>query len=114
MMQSRGAFATFADLEADAQRTYVEVSLTELAAYVNWRSKQAGITAETPLEFEAGWDLLDCDAKAEWIVDDPMAFLGEADPAWQPLLAAATPGQSSAMGAAPPTPTPSAALSVGN
>jgi len=87
MMQARGPLATFADLTSETQQTYVEVSLTELAAYVHWRSKQVIGTATT--EFEAGWDLLDCDAKAEWIVEDPRDFLAQADPAWAPLLSIA-------------------------
>lgn len=103
MMQASGAFAAFADLAVETQQTYVEVSLTELAAYLNWRSKQAGTTAE-PMEFEAGWDLLDMDAKADWIVDDPRTFLSEADAMWHPLLTTATTtagDQTAAMGAAP-------------
>jgi len=88
-VQARGAHSAFMEeLPEEQQRTYAEVSLMELSAYVCWRRAQASRIncGETPIEFEAAWDLLDCDDKAEWVPEDPRAVLAS-DDLWAPLLA---------------------------
>eukprot|EP00928_Gymnodinium_smaydae_P035330 TRINITY_DN24883_c0_g1_i1.p1 TRINITY_DN24883_c0_g1~~TRINITY_DN24883_c0_g1_i1.p1 ORF type:complete len:661 (-),score=131.49 TRINITY_DN24883_c0_g1_i1:184-2037(-) len=89
-LQARGAHAAFLEQPEDVQRTYAEVSLMELSAYVSWQRVQAqragGAGTAAPTEFEAAWDNLDCDDKAEWVPEDPRAVLSM-DPAWAPLLA---------------------------
>eukprot|EP00747_Dinoflagellata_sp_TGD_P144491 gnl/TRDRNA2_/TRDRNA2_176503_c2_seq12.p1 gnl/TRDRNA2_/TRDRNA2_176503_c2~~gnl/TRDRNA2_/TRDRNA2_176503_c2_seq12.p1 ORF type:complete len:630 (+),score=125.94 gnl/TRDRNA2_/TRDRNA2_176503_c2_seq12:136-2025(+) len=93
-VQARGAYAAFLDLSEAQQRTYAEVSLMELSAYVGWKNDQAAKAPQggaVPTEFEAGWDMLDCDDKAEWVPDDPRAVLEADGGRWAPLLAAGPP-----------------------
>ncbi|CAE8661741.1 unnamed protein product [Polarella glacialis] len=88
-VQAKGAQAAFMGLPEDQQRGYAEVSMLELSAYVCWRQSQAArqnSDAPPATEFEAAWDILDCDDKAEWVPEDPRAVLA-ADGQWAPLLA---------------------------
>ena len=48
-VQAHGARAIFASLPEESQRTYAEVSLKELSAYVCWRC--AKCSEETPMQF---------------------------------------------------------------
>ena len=80
-VQGRGARATFASLPEELQRTYAEVSLKELSAYVCWRCAKRN--EETPIE--PAWHVLDCDGKARWVPEDHRAVL-MADAIWAPLL----------------------------
>lgn len=84
-VQARGALAAFLNEPEETQRQYAEISVMELSAYVNWRSKQDGPNLDTATEFEAAWDILDGDDKATWLPEDPRAFLA-ADAMWAPLL----------------------------
>ena len=82
-VQGRGAQATFTSLPEELQRTYAEVSLKELLAYVCWRCAKR--SEETPMQFEPAWHVLDCDDKARWVPEDHRAVL-MADAIWAPLL----------------------------
>ena len=73
-----GARAAFASLPEEVQRTYVEVSLKELSAYVCWKQHWGFID-------EAAWHALHCDDKAWWVPEDHRAVL-MADAIWEPLL----------------------------
>ncbi|CAJ1383545.1 unnamed protein product [Effrenium voratum] len=88
-VQAKGAKLAFASLPEAEQRTYMEVSIQELAAFVCWRRTQAARQERgevPPTEFEAGWDLLDIEEKAEWLPEDCWAALA-ADAQWAGLLA---------------------------
>eukprot|EP00927_Polykrikos_kofoidii_P030933 TRINITY_DN26607_c0_g1_i1.p1 TRINITY_DN26607_c0_g1~~TRINITY_DN26607_c0_g1_i1.p1 ORF type:complete len:775 (+),score=160.59 TRINITY_DN26607_c0_g1_i1:136-2460(+) len=89
-VQARGARAAFLEQPEDLQRTYAEVSIMELSAYFCWQrseaSKRTADSGGAPAEFEAAWDKLDCDEKAEWIPEDPRAALSS-DGKWASLLA---------------------------
>ena len=85
-VQGPGAQATFATLPEDLQRSYAEVSLKELSAYVRWRRANcAKRSEETPMQFEFAWHVLDRDDKARWVPDDHRSVL-MADAIWAPLL----------------------------
>ena len=73
-----GARAAFASLPEEVQRTYVEVSLKELSAYVCWKQHWGFID-------EAAWHALHCEDKAWWVPEDHRAVL-MADAIWEPLL----------------------------
>ena len=77
-VKERGAQAAFASLPEEVQRTYAEVSLMELSAYVCWRNHWGFID-------EAAWHALHCDDKARWIPEDHRTVL-MADAIWAPLL----------------------------
>ncbi|CAK0796378.1 unnamed protein product, partial [Prorocentrum cordatum] len=99
-VQARGAPAAFAQLSQDLQRTFVEVSIVELAAFVSFQRQQVqsgGATGEEAAA--AAWDTLDCEAKAEWVPEDPRAALA-LDARWAPLLADGPPQRGEAYAAA--------------
>ena len=77
-VKERGARAAFASLPEEVQRTYAEVSLMELSAYVCWRNHWGFID-------EAAWHALHCDDKVRWIPEDHRTVL-MADAIWAPLL----------------------------
>ena len=69
---------------------YAEVSLMELSAYVCWKRAQAAKGGDVCKDYQAAWDILDCDVKVYWVPDDPWVVLA-ADPTWAPLLDDALP-----------------------
>eukprot|EP00931_Biecheleriopsis_adriatica_P000193 TRINITY_DN10019_c0_g1_i1.p1 TRINITY_DN10019_c0_g1~~TRINITY_DN10019_c0_g1_i1.p1 ORF type:complete len:619 (-),score=153.20 TRINITY_DN10019_c0_g1_i1:74-1930(-) len=88
-LQAKGALACFQELPEEEQHQFVNISIMELSAFVNWRRAQvarqeAGEPAAT--EFDAGWDMLDIDDKEQWLPENPSALLA-ADGQWASLLA---------------------------
>ena len=81
-VQARGAQVAFLGLPEELQRSYTEVSLSELSAYACWLK---GPGSRRGSEAEAEWDRLDCDDKAEWVPGEPRETL-TADWRWAPLL----------------------------
>lgn len=89
-IQAKGAKMAFMVLPDAVQRTYTEVAITELAAFVHWRKSQVALQEKGEIppatEFEGGWDLLNIEEKSEWLPENPRAFLA-ADAQWVALLA---------------------------
>ena len=85
----RGARAAFASLPEEVQRTYAEVSLMELSAYVCWRNHWGFID-------EAAWHALHRDDKAYWVPDDYRTVLMD-DAIWEPLLVDGPPSRDVAL-----------------
>ena len=83
-----GAQAVFKTLAPDEQERFVEASVTELAAYVNWRSHQDGLAHEDGSTFEDVWDNAANEVKIDWIVKAPVEYL--AAQGWHPHLASFT------------------------
>ena len=75
------------DLTVQLRRTYAEVSIMELSAFVAWRHAQiTNLQNESALShLQAGWDGLECDDKVDWLPEDPRASLS-GDPTWAALL----------------------------
>ena len=84
-IQNLGVFEAYLTNPVDFQRSYVEVSLMELAAYELWRC-----CAQT--DNPTAWGSLEPDIKAEYVPDDPRAFLAK-DGKWTALLVDAPVGQ---------------------
>ena len=84
-VQNRGAHAAFSSLPGEVRRILLEVSLMELSAYVCWKRAQAAKGGDVCKDYQAAWDILDCDVKVYWVPDDPWVVLA-ADPTWAPLL----------------------------
>ena len=88
-VKERGAQAAFASLPEEVQRTYAEVALRELSAYVCWGNHWGFID-------EAAWHALHRDDKADWVPDDHRAVL-MADAIWEPLLVDGPPSRDVAL-----------------
>ena len=91
-VRSRGAWSTFLRLPEVLQRTYAEVSLNELSAYVSWRAHgDETTTVDMSLDCDdqttSEWDALSHEDKVEWVPDDPRASLAALGACWAPLLA---------------------------
>ena len=88
-VHAKGAKDGFKRIPEHEQRTYAEVSFSELSAYVCWRREQVARQqhGEVPVDtdLEAAWDLLDGSDKPDWVPEFPRAVLA-ADPQWAPLL----------------------------
>ena len=85
LVNARGALAAFVALSAVQQRTYADVSLMELSAFVCWRRVQDQFGSGPKAGGWAAWASLDCEVKAEWVPEDPRSVLGGV-PMWAPLL----------------------------
>ncbi|CAE7252949.1 unnamed protein product [Symbiodinium natans] len=89
----RGPYAVFHQLGDAEQRSYAEVSLMELSAFVCWRQNQElkpsrdDSDEEGGWELEDDWDLLEGGIKLDWVPEDPRRVLAS-DPAgqWGALL----------------------------
>eukprot|EP00913_Durusdinium_trenchii_P028220 g26455.t1 len=73
-IQAKGAKMAFMVLPDAVQRTYTEVAITELAAFVHWRKSQVALQEKGEIppatEFEGGWDLLNIEEKSEWLPEE--------------------------------------------
>jgi hypothetical protein len=96
-VQARGAVAAFRGLTQDLQRTYAEVSLLELSAFVCYSRAQMQ-QGGTRHDIVTAWDTLDCDSKADWVPESPRAALA-VESRWAPLLADGPPQCGDADGA---------------
>ena len=85
-VQALGTLAAFLALPESEQRSYAEVSLLELSAFVRWQRTFRMPTGQalSMMEIVATWD--DLPHKEDWLPEDPRALL-EADGQWAPLLA---------------------------
>ena len=90
-VEAKGVLAAFKALPTSEQRTYAEVSLLELSAYVCWRQAheaqlQRPDDAPYLVALAAARDKLDCDDMAEWVPMDAREALLD-DGRWAPFLA---------------------------
>ena len=75
---ARGARVAFLELPVVEQRSFEDVSLMELAAFVRWSvhaERSAGQPVD-PMALEAAWGDLDYDEKVVWVPEDPREVLG--------------------------------------
>mmetsp|Transcript_59926 Transcript_59926/g.107853 ORF Transcript_59926/g.107853 Transcript_59926/m.107853 type:complete len:139 (-) Transcript_59926:203-619(-) len=86
-LQACGAMLAFSGLPEFQQRAYAEVSLLELSAFACFRrARLLGREAsESAAGIEGAWNALDCDDKAEWLLEEPREEL-EKDGQWMALL----------------------------
>eukprot|EP00930_Biecheleria_cincta_P030803 TRINITY_DN2134_c0_g1_i1.p1 TRINITY_DN2134_c0_g1~~TRINITY_DN2134_c0_g1_i1.p1 ORF type:complete len:938 (-),score=227.14 TRINITY_DN2134_c0_g1_i1:117-2930(-) len=101
-VQAEGSLAVFLRLPEVRQRSFAEVSIMELAAFVSWCRKQAGRRArprgsrrgsgseseeDSAAELQEDWDMMDGGDKADFVPADARATLAsEPDGRWMPLL----------------------------
>ena len=84
MAQTHGVLTAFLQLPEDVQRSYAEVSLMELSAFVSWRRSQHA-PRSSKKSLLRRWELLDCDDKAKWVPQGHRTELAN-DETWAPLL----------------------------
>ena len=92
-VQERDALAAYLDLPVEQQRSFVEVSLLELAAFASWRASKTSAPDQPSRRAGSGaeeWDMLNDDEKVEYVPEDPRACL-RGDVRWAALLADAPP-----------------------
>eukprot|EP00931_Biecheleriopsis_adriatica_P070199 TRINITY_DN4398_c0_g2_i1.p1 TRINITY_DN4398_c0_g2~~TRINITY_DN4398_c0_g2_i1.p1 ORF type:complete len:769 (+),score=224.24 TRINITY_DN4398_c0_g2_i1:105-2411(+) len=109
-----GALKVFQRLPVVKQRSYAEVSIMELAAFVSWCRSQENSTkrarkqddSDSDADLQEDWDMMDGGDKADWVPEDSRATLAlEEDGRWLQLLAdgppRCTPDESIPLGATP-------------
>ena len=84
MVQTRGVLTAFLRLPEDVQRSYAEVSLMELSAFVSWRRSQH-VLRSSEKSLLRKWELLHRENKAKWVPKGHRTVLAN-DETWAPLL----------------------------